>query len=216
MKPELDRIKNDLATMQKAMGMSPSFGREFFQWLKRDNWLNLWWGLPGAILIVASLLLPVDDNKRFLGLLSGQWVGLLVAGVLLGMLVVWGRMIKGNARPPEVMREYKRINELGSWFLVGFLVQVAAYFVWGIQGPAFMAGLWIVTGSSMLLLATITKAWVFLGWAIPMLAFGLCQPMLPGRSGGLWLGVMFIVCALLCLVIQAWQFRALEKHHVAD
>jgi hypothetical protein len=219
MKPEIDRVKSDLETMQKAIGITPSFGREWIQWLKRDNWLNLWWGLPGLILIIASTA-RLDGATKFLGLAAGQWVGLLVTAVLLGMLAFWGRLMKSDVRPPAVMREYRKVNAQGSWFLVGFLVQFALYIVWarqhGISGPAFMAGMWLLCGASMLLPATATKAWVFLGWAIPMLAFALCQPLLQGKSGGLWLGVMFIAAALLCSVIQALQFRAMEKEHVAD
>jgi hypothetical protein len=171
-----------------------------------------------VILIIASMARL--DGVKFLGLAAGQWVGLLVTAVLLGMLAFWGRMMKSDVRPPAVTREYRKVNAQGSWFLVGFLVQFALYIVWarqhGISGPAFMAGMWLLCGTSMLLLATATKAWVFLGWAIPMLAFALCQPLLQGKSGGLWLGVMFIAAALLCSVIQALQFRAMEKEHVAD
>jgi hypothetical protein len=219
MKPELDRVKNDLQTMQKAIGLAPAFSREWILWFKRDNWLNLWWGLPGLILIAASLA-PLDNTSRFLGLLAPQWVGLLVTAVLLAMLVFWGKLMKSDARPAGVTREYRRINAQGSWFLVGFLAQFALYLVWGRQhgigAQAFMAGLWLLCGSSLLLLAVVTKAWVFLGWAIPLLAYGLSQPLLPGREGGLWLGLTFIVAALLCSVIHGWQFRALEKQHGAD
>jgi hypothetical protein len=218
MKPELDRVKNDLATIQKAMGF-PSFTREWIRWLKRDSWLNLWWCVPGLILIAAAFL-PLEAATTWLGLRAAQWIGLLVAGVLLGMLVIWPRVTCSAARPAEVVREYKRINAQCGWFLPAFLIQFAAYFAWGRQhglgGEAFMAGLWLMCGSSMLLLAVITKSWVFLGWAIPLLAFGLTQPLLHGRGGSLWLGLMFIVAALLSSLIQLWQFRAMEKEHAAD
>jgi hypothetical protein len=219
MKPELERVKGDLETMQKAIGITPAGGREWIQWLKRDNWLNLWWALPGLILIIASLA-RLDGGQMVLGLAAGQWVGLLVAAVLLGMLVFWGRLMKSGVRPAGVVREYRTISALGGWFLAAFLVQFAVYAVWarqhGIGGSAFMAGLWLLCGMSTLLLATITKAWVYLGWAIPLLAFGLCQPLVRGKSGGLWLGLVFIAAALLCSLVQALQFRALEKEHAAD
>ena len=219
MKPELDRLKNDLDTMQKAIGLTPSLGREWSRWLKRDSWLNAWWCLPGAMLIVASLA-PLDETKKVFGLMASQWVGLAVAGTLLGMLYFWGKMMRSDVRPPAVVREYKRINLQASWFLVGFVAQIAFYFIWGLQhgidGKVVTAGLWIMCGSSMLLLATITKGWVYLGWAIPMLAFGFFHPWLEGRSGGLWLGVVFVVAALLCWLIQFWQFRIVEKQHAAN
>ena len=119
MKPELDRVKNDLETMQKAIGLA-AMGRECIAWLKRDSWLNLWWCLPGAILI-ASALMPLDEGKRFWGLMAAQWVGILVVAVLIGMLVAWGRITRNEARPAGLLREYKRANAQGSWFLPVFL-----------------------------------------------------------------------------------------------
>ena len=215
MKRELDRVKNDLATMQKAMGLA-AMGRECIAWLKRDSWLNLWWCLPGAILI-SSALMPLDEGKRFWGLVAAQWVGILVAAVLVGMLVAWGRITRNEARPAGLRREYKRANAQGSWFLPVFLAQFALYLVWGrqhhIEGEAFMAGMWLLCGSAMLMLAVFTKIWVFLGWAIPFVIFGLCQPLIHGRWGGLWLGTMFIVAALLCSVIQIWQVRGMERQN---
>jgi hypothetical protein len=217
MKPELDRVKNDLETMQKAIGL-PSFGREWLQWLKRDTWLNLWWCLPGFILI-ASAALPVENTKKFLGLAIAQWVGLLVCAVLVGMLLAWGRITRNEARPAGLLREYKRLNTQGSWFLPAFLVQFALYLVWGrqhhIDPQAFMAGMWLLCGSAVLMLAVFTKAWVYLGWAIPFVIFGLCQPLIQGRSGGLWMGLMFIGAAFLCSVIQVWQVRGMERQNDA-
>ena len=220
MKPELDRVKNDLETMQKAIGLTPSLGREWIHWLKRDKWLNFWWCVPGLMLIAASLA-PLDDARKFFGLVASQWVGLAVAGALLGMLFFWGRMIRSDARPPAVVREYKRINSQASWFLVGFVAQIALYFIWGVQhnvaGGPFMAGLWIMCGSSLLLLVTVTKAWVYLAWAVPMIGLGLCHPLLQGRDqGGLWLGVTFIVSAFLAWLIQGAQSRMIEKQHGAN
>jgi hypothetical protein len=215
MKPELDRVKNDLETMQKAMGLA-AMGRECIAWLKRDSWLNLWWCLPGAILI-ASAAMPLDNTKKFLGLVPAQWVGLVVVAVLIGMLVAWGRITRNEARPAGLLREYKRANAQGSWFLPVFLAQFVLYLVWGrqhhIEGQAFMAGLWLLCGSAVLMLAVFTRAWVFLGWAIPFVIFGLCQPLIQGRWSGLWLGTMFIVAALLCSVIQVWQARGMERQN---
>jgi drug/metabolite transporter superfamily protein YnfA len=86
MKPELDRVKNDVETMQKAMGLSPSMGREWIHWMKRDNWLNLLWCLPGTILI-ASAFLPSDNTAKYFGLVLAQWTGILVAAAMLGVMI---------------------------------------------------------------------------------------------------------------------------------
>ena len=79
-----------------------------------------------------------------------------------------------------------------------------------------MAGLWLLCGSMVFMAALLTKLWVFLGWAIPLLAFGLCQPLIHGKGGGVWLGVMFIAVAVLSSAIQTWQLRRMEKQHDAD
>jgi hypothetical protein len=64
MKPELDRIKNDVETMQQALGLAPAMAREWVPWLKRDLRLDLWWSLPGLILIASSWL-PRHPKARY-------------------------------------------------------------------------------------------------------------------------------------------------------
>src|SRR5215472_10071438 len=133
MKSELDRVKSDVETIQKAMGLAPSMGREWIQWMKRDRWFSLWWCLPGLIL-VTSALLPLDNAEKHFGLLSSQWAGILVAAVMLGITAVHSRKILANdGRPPSMIRECKRVNGLsgeGLWFTLALLVQLALYFLW--------------------------------------------------------------------------------------
>ena len=81
MKPELDRVKNDLETMQKAIGLTSPPARDWIHWLNRDKWLNFWWCVPGLMLIAAALT-PLDDTRKFLGLVASQWVGLAQFQVL--------------------------------------------------------------------------------------------------------------------------------------
>ena len=219
MNQELERVKSDLETIQKAIGPAPAFGREWIHWMRRDNWLNLWWCLPGVILI-ASALVPFDNTQRHWGLKPLQWVGILVSAVMLGMLAAWGRMTRSTIRPAGVIREYKRINDLSAWFGLAFLAQFGLYLFWanqhGLNGGTVMSGLWLLSGSSIGLMAVTARAWVLLGWAIPLIAFGFCEPLVQGRRGGIWLGLMFVVAALLCSVIQACQLRGMEKRHESD
>src|SRR5215472_13788306 len=105
MKQELDRIKGDVETMQKAMGLVPSMAREWVHWLKRDRWFSLWWCLPGAIIIAAALL-PLDHGARHYGLVPDQWAGILVAVTLLGLAIGHSRRIAGgDGRPVAMVRE---------------------------------------------------------------------------------------------------------------
>src|SRR5690349_13962209 len=133
MKQELDRIKNDVETMQKAMGLAPAIGREWIQWMKRDRWFSLWWCLPGFILIAAALL-PFDHAQKYLGLVPDQWAGLLVATSLLGVAIGHSRQVSGkDGRPEGMIRESRRVNGIsaqGLWFGLALAGQVLLYFVW--------------------------------------------------------------------------------------
>jgi hypothetical protein len=225
MKLEIDRLKNDLETMQKALGLAPSMGREWIQWMKRDKWCGLWWCLPGVILI-ATALVPHDRLARYGGLVIDQWVGLLVAAVLLGIAVVLMRKVKArDGRPEGLIRESKRINGMtaqGWWFNLALVVQLAVYFTWGkqyrIAFEPFWSGLFILTGSSCLAAAVAARAWSLLGWAIPLLAYGFCVPLVGGgdRLNGVLLGMMFVAVALSFSIIAVLQIRILERKNATD
>lgn len=222
MKQELDRVKNDLETIQKAMGLAPSMGREWIEWMKRDKWFSLWWCLPGLILIVSALL-PLEHGYKYLGLAPGQWTGVLVAAVMLCITAVHSRKVVANdGRPPAMIRECKRMNGMsgeGLWFSLALLVQVSVYFIWAkhyhIAFAPFWAGLFIFTGATCLAASVSTKVWTLLGWAIPFLVYGLCLPLAEAhhKVNGVLFGMMFIAVALSFSIIQAWQIRQAERPH---
>lgn len=224
MRPELERVKNDLETMQKALGMSPSMGREWVQWMKRDRWFSLWWCLPGLILIAATLL-PHDPAARYGGLLLDQWAGLLVAAVMLGITTVLTRKVTANdGRPEGLIREAKRVNGMtaqGFWFSVALAAQGVLYFLWcrhyHIGFEPFWTGFFLIMGSSCLVAAIAARAWLLLGWAIPFLGHGLCLPVagVHGKVNGVLFGLMFIAVALSFTIISTLQIRVVEKHHDA-
>jgi hypothetical protein len=222
MKVELDRVKNDLETIQKAMGMSPSLGREWLQWLKRDKWFSLWWCVPGLILI-ASAVVPLDHAHKYSGLVVDQWAGIVVAVTMLIIAYVYGRRVAGNdGRSDGAIREAKRINGMdrqGFVFGLTSLIQVIVYGFWGWQHhiafETFWAGLFIVLGSTYLIVALAARAWMLLGWAIPFLAYGLCFPVTVGAGKVVLFGAMFIAVALSFSLIQVLQIRKLENEHVA-
>ncbi|EEF61770.1 hypothetical protein [Pedosphaera parvula] len=222
MKQELDRIKKDVETIEKAMGLVPSMGREWIQWMKRDRWFNLLWCLPGFILIAATLL-PVDHAKRYLGLVSDQWAGVLVVVALIGIASGHTRKVtREDGRPESMIRESKRINGMtaqGLWFGLALVVQVLLFFVWGRSnhiafGP-FWSGLFILMGSTCLVAALVARAWILLGYAIPFLAYGLSLPLTGGnhKVNGVLFGAMFIAVALSFAFIQIWQIRRIEGQH---
>jgi hypothetical protein len=222
MKQELDRVKNDVETIQKAIGLAPSMGREWIRWLKHDNWLNLWWCLPGFILIASSFL-PSGNTEKYLGFGLAQRTGFLVCVVILGILIVSIRKTTANdGRPESLIREYKRfwgIDAHGAWVGLALILEFLLFFAWAkhfrITMGAFCSGLFIFGGATYLVLAVISRIWLLLGWAIPFLAYGLFATLLPG-NGNIWgmpLGITFIVVALSCSIIQVWQIRKIESQH---
>jgi len=220
MRPELDRIKKDLETMEKALGVSNSMGSDWLLWMKRDRWIGLWWCLPGLILI-ATALVPHDRAQRYFGLVIDQWAGLLVCGVLLGLMHILTRKVVANdGRPPALIREAKLLNGIsiqGFWFMLAMALQLSVYFVWGMQYgipfKPFWSGLFILVGSSCLVGAIAAKAWPLLGWAIPFLAYALSLPIADGHPqlGGVLFGLMFIAVALSFSVIAVLQIRMVER-----
>jgi hypothetical protein len=221
MNTELDRVKGDLETMQKALGMTPTMGRDWVQWMKRDQWFSLWWCLPGVILIGATLM--PHHPVRFGGLLPEQWAGLLVAAVMLVITSIQMRRVTArDGRPEGMIREAKRINGMtaeGLWGGVALAVQALVYFGWcrhyQIGLEPFWAGFFLVMGSSCLMAALAGRAWQLLGWAIPFLGYGLCVPLvgLHSRFNGVLLGLMFAGIALSFSIISILQIRILERDH---
>jgi hypothetical protein len=222
MKIELDRLKSDLETIQKAMGVSPSLGRDWLEWLKRDKWFSLWWCVPGLILI-ASALAPLDLTRKYAGLVLDQWAGLLVALTMLVIAYVHGRRVAGrNGRSDAAVREGRRINGMdrqGFVFGLASLIQVVVYGFWSWQHHIAFETLWtgmfIVMGSTYLIVALAARAWTLLGWALPFLAYGLCLPLAGGTGKVVLFGLMFMAVALSFSLIQVLQIRKFEREHVA-
>ena len=222
MKPEFDRVKNDLETMQRAMGLSPTLAQEWIPWMKRDNWLNVWWCVPGMILIASSFL-PSGNAEKYFGLVPAQWAGILATAALLGVMIISIRKMTANdGRPQSLIREYKRywgVDAHGRWVGFALLLEFLLFFGWAkhfqIEEGAFWSGLFVLAGATYIVLAVISKLWLLLGLAIPMLVYGLFEALLAdkGKISGLSLGMMFIGIGLTCAVIQVWQIRRIERQH---
>src|SRR5690349_16740079 len=106
MNHELDRVKNDLETIQNVIGISPTLAREWIPWMKRDLWLFLWWCLPG-VMFIASSFLPSGDVAKHFGYTLAEWTGILLLAVVGGIFFATIRKTLANdGRPPSLIREY--------------------------------------------------------------------------------------------------------------
>lgn len=225
MSKEIDQIKNDLETIQKALGLLPAAGRDWIQWMQRDRWFSLWWCLPGLILTAAALL-PTDPNVRHYGLVLGQWAGILTAASLLGIAIVHARRVSAkDGRPEALIREEMRgagMTAQGYWFGVGLLLQVLLYFLWGwryqIDFTPFWSGLFLLMGSTCLITALTARAWTLLGYALPFMAYGASVSLVPGHNkvNGVLFGLMFVAIALCFTFIHAARIRQARAEHEAN
>jgi hypothetical protein len=142
------------------------------------------------------------------------------------MLLIGGvysrKVARQDGRGDGVIREAKRLNGMdrqGFMFGLASLIQLVIYGFWSWQHhiafEAFWAGMFIVVGSTCLIVALAARAWTLLGWAFPFLAYGLCLPLVVGAGKVVLLGMMFIAVALSFSLIQAMQIRKLESEHAA-
>ncbi|HEX4646081.1 MAG TPA: hypothetical protein VH598_10765, partial [Verrucomicrobiae bacterium] len=171
--------------------------------------------------LITAVLLPLDRGKRYLGLVTDQWIGLLVAAAMLCITVAHFRKVTANDdRPAGLVRETKRVAGMsvqGLWVNLGLVLQLSLYFIWskqyGIAFEPFWAGLFVLMGSSLLLVAMSVRTWTLLGWAIPFLGYGVCVPLVGGHGkvNGVLFGTMFIAVALLFSFITVLQIRMLER-----
>jgi hypothetical protein len=223
MKQELDRIKSDLETMQKAMRLVPSMAREWVCWMKRDRWIGLLWCVPGMILI-AGTLLPNEQKQKYLGLVTDQWIGILAA-ISLALFAVYGtwKQMGRDGRPEAVARETKRIygcGPEGKRFGLVLVAQMVIFYFWGRQHhlslEGFFTGTYVFLGSGCLIGAVVAKIWQGLAFAIPFLIYGFCRPLVGpfySTSGRMLYGLTFIAVALLFSFIHAWQIRQVERRN---
>jgi len=170
---------------------------------------------------IRDRFLPVDPAAKYFGLVLAQWTGILVAAAMLGVMIISIRKMTANdGRPESLIREYKRywgIDAHGRWVSLALLLEFLLYFLWAfhfrISTQAFISGLFIIAGSTYIVLAVISRLWLLLGVAIPILVYGLFEALLPGKGkiGGIPLGIMFIGIGLSCAIIQLWQIRQIER-----
>lgn len=220
MKQVLDRVKNDVATIEKAMGLAPALHLEWVPWMKRDKWLNLWWALPGLILL-GSAFLPAGIDEKLFGLAPAQWIGVVTAISMLGLLIasIW-KMTANDGRPESLIREYKKcwgIDNHGQKVSLALLLEFFLFIFWAVKfrlsPQAFFSGIFIIVGATYLVLTVVSRLWLLFGVAIPILAYGLFEALLAGHGPikGVPLGLMFIGIGLFCFSIQAWQIRQIER-----
>ena len=193
---ELTRVRQDLATMQQAVGVGLPFGRE-------DVRLSLAWAAAGVPLAAWTAWTAVE-----------QWqFGMLLVVPAALVLALSGAVAKKyhhrRARAPIRWREYRH-----QWLLAAVLTPLwGACLYWGIRqglSPEAMTVTGIfMAGLGMLALPIVDRTRLFyLGWGGATLLLGAAAPLCGQRYLGLAVGGWLILAGLSTAAIMTWQLRS--------
>jgi hypothetical protein len=198
---DLERIQNDLATIQQAAGLELPFGRE-------EVWLNLVLG-AGGIVALSWALVPHGFPDQW-----GLIPLLMVVLVYVARLRVKYR--QGTGRSPLRRREYT-IGFVLALVLSGLLL---AYRIWGarlgIPLPHVQGSAVFFLGLAFLVPAILDRNRIYLiALSVPVMLCGLAIPVSSVSAIVLFAGALVIAGPAMALV-QVWQLNRSFTRHATD
>jgi len=198
---EVERFKNDLATLEKATGLVPLYGRE-------DVWADLAVSAAGLVAVVWALL-PHG--------LPQQWGVLPLVLVVVGYLT-WqrARHRRGSGRSGMARKRYTA-ELIGTGVVV---VLAVVYRLWanelGISREvAGGAALFMLGGAVLVFALRERDRWPDLGFAIPTMLCGLAIPML-SVSTWVLIGGAFAIGGAITAGAITYRLRMDANGHAAD
>jgi hypothetical protein len=204
---DLDRVREDLATMKQAFGFRLPFGQE-----------HVWVSLALAVVGIAIAALTALTNisvKPAAPDSTAHWayIALIVAPALFVLAVMSVIARRRKAKAPLLWRESRL-----SWVVAAVVVPLYVGFIaWtarnglslGVLTAAtlFLAGLFS-------LMATIPdrSKWYTLGWAVSTLLAGVCAPVATYESAGLVAGGWLLLGGFSTAAITTRQLRSGNDH----
>ena len=201
---EIDRVRDDLATMKRAAGVGLPIGRS-------DVHLSLAWAVAGVPVAAWAAYTPLEQTT----------FGLLLVIPCVTVLALSALVAKKNHRDkgkaPAPWREHRF-----QWIAAGVLTPVFGAFVaWGLAKglspetltvtALFMAGL------GMLILPILDPTRLFyVGWAVFTMLFAVTAGLFERRYLGLLVGGWLILSGLSAAAIMAWQVHRSADKHATD
>lgn len=201
---ELDRVRNDLATMKQAAGVGLPLG-------PADIFLSIAWAVAGVPLAAWVAYRPAAPMT------FGLLLCIPSVCVLILSAIVAGKYHRERGKEPVRWREHR-----SQWIAAAVLTPLfGAFITWGLirgLGPEtltvtamFMAGL------GMVILPIVDRTRLFyVGWAVSTMLFAVTAPFLGKRYLGVGVGGWLIVSGLSAAGIMAWQLRRRAGKHVTD
>jgi hypothetical protein len=195
--PDLDRLRDDLATLRHAAAVDVPFGTE----------LVYFWAAVAAACGLLTLTLAMGAGAPVEPVVLGLWIA--GAGLLLAAIVRMVRVVARRAEQPAPWRELRQVavaKLIGAPLMLGFLA-----WLYAVGAPPKIVLSVLVFCMSlatvMYALSSWTRRWAF-GIALPGLALGFALPVVPAASVPLAASAGGTAMGLLCALIHLRQLRA--------
>lgn len=191
---ELDRVREDLATMRSAAGFGSPFGRD-------DVAGNLAVAAVGACFAAWMAF-------------GGERLGRTPTYLFMAALVAVGTAVAVRARRrrgsrPELWRE-QRANLLAAVVIAPAVMAYLRWEMWlGMPRETAGAAALFFVGLGLLLVPILSpKRFAYAGAAVPLMAFGLALPFCDARGSAVAAGLCLTAAGLATAALQTWQLRS--------
>ena len=198
---EVQRVKEDLATLQRAAGLESLVGRE-------DVWANLAVAAAGVVAVVWALL-PHSMPQ--------QW-GIVPLILVVLSYLTWQRARHRQSTGRSAVTRKKYSAELAGVVVITLLALV--YRLWATElgisrEVAGGAALFLLGAAIVVFGLRERQRWLELGIAVPIMACGMAIPLL-SVSTWVLIGGTFAVGGAVTAGLTAYQIRMDANTHDAD
>ncbi len=198
---ELNRVREDLATMKQAAGVGLPIGPS-------DVCLSLAWAVAGVPLAAWAAFARPEQTT------FGLLLVIPCMGVLALSAFVAKKYHRDRGQAPAPWREHRF-----QWIAAGVLTPVfGGFVVWsivkGLSPEAMIVTALFMAGLGMLILPILDRTRLFyLGWAVSTMLFAVTAPLLEQRFWGVLVGGWLILSGLSAAGIMGWQIhRSVDEH----
>ncbi len=201
---EMNRVRDDLATMKRAVGVGLPIGRS-------DVCLSLAWGVAGVPLAAGAAYTHPGQTTLALVLV------IPCMGVLALSAFVAKKYHRHRGKAPAPWREHRF-----QWIAAGVLTPVfGGFVVWcivmGLSPEALTVTAMFLAGLGMLVVPILDRTRLFyLGWAVFTMLFAVAAPLFGPRYLGVLVGGWLILCGLSAAGIMGWQIHRSMDEHATD
>ncbi len=203
----LDRVREDLAAMRRALGMRLPFEQGHI-------WANLALALAGAIVVALTRWTSLSSVPTTRGSL-GHWMYMGVVTIppllALGVMAVIAHRRRDSA--PLLWRDSRQawpVAAVAAFLYLGFMAWAVNR---GASAGTITASTLFLAGLFLLAPALVDRSLRHtIGWATATMIAGLSAPLGTYESAGLLIGGWLIAGGLSSAAIMVWQLRSRSEN----